>query len=163
MGDWLNIKVKTEPSKLKHVQAQLTNFENGPVIKYLFQHLQYISASGADVGRNFIKYHPSVVTKTGEERASRGAGIAGRVDSGEMVNKFRWSGGKIGPGKYKFKVGWLDGTPGYAIFQEQGTKRGVVAMNALGYVTEYMRNEMKLMETGKSVRVKDSTPWAGED
>lgn len=163
MADWIPIRIKTEPNKIKHVQAELNNFKDGPLIKYMFQQMQSLAASAADVGRNYMKYNPAVFTRTGEERAARGAGIPGRSDSGDMIAKFTWSGRKVSNGKYQFKVGWVSGTPGYAIFQELGTKRGVQAMNALGFTTEFLRRELKLMEYSKSMKVRNAAPWDGED
>ena len=67
-----------------------------------------------------------------------------------MVNSIKWSGKKVAPHKYEFTVGWLDGTPGYSVFQEYGTKNGVAAMNSLQYTADFMRLELKHMGASPS-------------
>lgn len=160
MTDWLPIRIKTEPAKMKHVQARIEGFPEQAVEKFLFQRLQSITAMGADVMRNYIKYERRLVTKTGLARVAKGGKYATRVDSERMVDSVKWEGRKVG-NKYKFRFGWIDGEPGYSIFQEHGTSNGVVGMESLAYAMEFVRRELHLLETTRSAyKTTKASPWS---
>ena len=162
--DWMPIRIKTEPAKTQYVKNRIMGFPDEAVGKFYFQQLQSVSASAVDVMKNFITYDRSVWTETGLRRASRRGGYKGRNDTGEMVSRITWRGAKVGPHKYKFEFGWLDGEPGYAIFQEQGTKSGVKAMNSLAYAMEFARQELRLMgQNPKAFRGTRASQWKGND
>jgi hypothetical protein len=137
--NWFEIRVKTEPSAMKNVVSRIEGFQKEAADKYFFQMLQSISAAAADVGRQYIA-SAKVSTPTGEA-----AGRKGRIKSGDMQAGFKNDGGhKTGDGKYEFHFGWNDGTPGYSIFQELGTKNGITAMHALQYARQFAAAELKL-------------------
>lgn len=162
--DWLPIRIKTEGNKKHYVKNRIMGFPDEAFGKYYFQQMQSIVASGVDVMRNFITYDRSVWTETGIRRATQRGGYKGRNDTGKMVNAISWTGGKVEKHKYKFELGWLDGEPGYSIFQEQGTKNGVQAMNSLAYVMEFMRQELKLMgQNPRAFRGTRASQWRGND
>jgi len=140
MADWAAIRVQTEPDKLKYVSQKLSAYTTDYIGKYYFQKLQQVAALAADVGRNYIEYSPSVRTPTGEAR-----GAKGRVLTGEMRDNFKASVVSIqARTKYSVTLGWLDGRPGYAIFQELGTSNGIKAMGAVRFTAEFFRLEMQL-------------------
>jgi len=158
--DWIRIRVKTEPAKMKYVKGRIEGFGEEAMGKFFFQQLQSMTASGVDVMKNFISSHPSVRTRSGAERKARGGNGPGRVDTGLMKDSITWKGYKISKRRYRFEFGWLDGTPGYAIFQEQGTKNGVKAMNSIAYATAFMRNELQLLGQSRSAtRLVRNTQW----
>lgn len=143
--DWLPIRIQTEPSKRQAVKSRIMGYPAEAMEKYFFQRLQSVTASAVDVMKNYITYDKRVFTETGLRRSAAGRGYAGRVDTGNMVDAISWRGQKISNEKYKFEFGWLDGTPGYSIFQEHGTKNGVAAMNSLAFATEFARAELRLL------------------
>lgn len=161
MPDWIKIRVKTEPAKMKYTKGRIQGFASEAMGKYFFQQLQGMTASGADVMRNFISSHPSVRTRTGAERKARGGNGPGRVDTGLMKDSIKWRYvGKGANGNYRFEFGWINGTPGYAIFQEQGTKNGVRAMNSIAYATAFMRNELQLLgQSRRATRLTRNAQW----
>lgn len=147
--NWLPIRIKTEQAKMKHVVGTIEGFPKEVTQKYYFQALQSIAASAADIMRNYIRYSPVIATKTGKGDTPPRA--KGRNKTGNMADHVKWRLVESERGKrYKFNVGWIDGEPGYAIFQEQGTKNGVVGMNAIGYATDFVKQELKLLETNPS-------------
>lgn len=75
-----------------------------------------------------IEILESAVTRTGEERASRG-GHPGRIDSGTMRDAIS-SGIYETGGRVEGEWGWLDEVLDYFGYQEEGTGR-IGAMNAL--------------------------------
>jgi hypothetical protein len=152
--NWLGIRVKTEPAKMRYVQGRIAGFPEEAIQKYYFQALQQLAAETVDVMKNYIEYSPDVRTPTGEAR-----GAKGRVKSGEMRDAIKWSGRKVGK-VYRFEIGWLDGRPGYAIFQEQGTKNGVKAMESIAYALEFARREVQMMgENPRAMRTRRNDRW----
>lgn len=135
--DWLGIRIKTEPQNIKYVKGRIEGYPQEAFQKYFFQALQSMASQGVDVMRTYIETYSWYDSKGNKRR--------GRVDTGFMRDSVKWSGRKLENGNYRFEFGWLEGKPGYAIFQEQGTKNGVQAMNAIAYATEFMRNELRLM------------------
>ena len=150
---WIDIKIKTEPQNMKYVSNRILGYPEQVLEKYYFQFLQYLAATGAEIGRNYIG-STAVSTPTGQ-----GEGREGRVKTGEMQKNFKWSARKEGK-KYIVDVGWINAVPGYSIFQEQGTKNGIVGMNAIGYVTDWMRSELKFYDGfRKGTRVRTPAEW----
>ena len=49
---------------------------------------------------------------------------------------------------FKFEMGWLRGMPGYTLFQEYGTRNGIVAMGAIAFGRD-MLNEAVLANLAK--------------
>lgn len=155
MSKWVKVRIKTEPAKMRFVQSRVMGYPEEATQKYFFQAMQSVTASAADIMRNYIEYQAGKTTKTGRK---------GRVVSGAMRDGVKWTGEKLAGGKYRFRFGWINGTPGYAIFQEQGTKNGIVAMNALGYATEFLRNELRLLgHSRKSFRATAASRWKVEE
>lgn len=119
---------------MRFVQARLAGFPEEVVMPRYFQFLQREVANAAEIMRSYIEGH-----NFGDKNGP------GRVKTGKMRDSVKWEGRKDGKGIYRFRLGWLDGTPGYAIFQEQGTRNGVIAMNALGYTMDFLRTEIRLL------------------
>lgn len=156
--NWVPIRLKTERAKMKHVQARVTGWADEVIQKGYFPWLQQLMAAAADVGREYIG-SAAVSTRTGQREGRRG-----RVKTGEMQKGFTWNyGEKVKDGdKYRFRVGWINGTPGYSIFQEHGVQGGVVGMNAIGYVTEFLRTEIRVSDfkfSKSATRVRTSSAW----
>lgn len=163
MPDWIPIRIRTERGKMMHMKNRIMGYPEEAMTKYYFQQLQSITASAADVMKNFIEYDRSVRTPTGEARKARGGNGPGRKDTGTMINGITWRGEKISDAKYKFEFGWLNGEPGYAIFQEHGTKNGVRAMHALEYAAQFARTELGFLgNSNKAVRVSRAARWRQE-
>ena len=142
--DWFNIRIKTEPSRMEQVKSTIEGFPKEVMQKYYFQTLQSISASAADIMRHYIKSDPGLATEASKNRTPPG----GRNKTGKMWESVKWKLVESQKGTYyKFEIGWLDGTPGYAIFQEHGTRTGVKAMNSIDYTMNFTRTELKLLET----------------
>lgn len=157
MTDWLPIRIKTEPAKLRYVKSRIMGYPEEAMGKYFFQQLQMVTASAADVMKNFIMQDKN--TKKYET-----TGVKGRRKTGAMIDAITWRGSKIGKGKYRFEFGWLDGRPGYAIFQEQGTKNGVRALNSLDYATNFAKQELRLLgQNPAAFRATRASRWGGRD
>lgn len=155
--NWFDIRIKTEQSAIKNVTSRIEGFPKEAMDKYFFQILQSIGAAAADVGREYIA-SAKVSTKTGEAQ-----GRKGRVKSGDMKAGFKFDGGhKVSDTKYEFYFGWIDGTPGYSIFQELGTKNGIVAMHALQYARQFAASELKLVSNSASAAKFHASPTSFE-
>lgn len=148
---WIQIRIKTEPRFINAVRANIETLPDELFVKYYYQKLAGIGARSANRMRRTIL---ASTTRTGERRVKKGTGIAGRVSgktpAGQksMYDSIGWHITKHGKNHYTLQVGWLDGTPGYAIFQEQGTSNGVAAMHALRDATEYARSEIAKLSRG---------------
>ena len=150
MANWGKARVATEPGKMKYVQGQVEGFAEKALGPYFFQFMQKMMPEAVDVMRNYLEARPNW-TPTGEKRKAMGGNGPGRVDTGTMRDAISWKQIPTGvKGYYKFRVGWVNSEPGYAIFQEQGTKSGVKAMNSIGYTTEWLRQEVELLGRGRS-------------
>lgn len=94
-----------------------------------FNFMQKLSAEAYRETKTYIK--DLATTPTGIRRGSP----RGRYDTGAMYDAFigTLGGGTTAGGKYKFRfeLGWLNGQPGYTLFQEYGTAGGVKGMEAL--------------------------------
>lgn len=142
MSRWLDIRVKTEQRHIDSVVSTIESLPDEIFVKYYYQKLRGIAARGARTIRHIIDTDTN--TKNFEERGKVGRNGA----TGRMRDGVGWEVKKIGQHHYTFRVGWLDGTPGYAIFQEQGTKRGVQAMNAIAQAQEQMLSEIRQLTSG---------------
>jgi len=161
MPDWIPIRIRTESANMNKVVARIEGYPEEATQKYFFQALQSISASAADVMRSYIESNPAVFTPTGEARKASGGNGPGRVKTGAMRDAVKWRGGKDGKNKYSFQFGWIDGAPGYSVFQEYGTKNGVTAMNAIQYTADFVRRELRLLGNAPtSYKVRNAGRWS---
>lgn len=150
MADWGAVKMGTEQSKLKYVQSLIEGYAEKSIGPRFFQFMQSMMPEAVDVMKNYLNERPNW-TETGQKRKSAGGNGPGRVDTGTMRDAISWKQIPTGrKGYYRFRVGWITGEPGYAIFQEQGTKNGVKAMNAIGYTNEWLRAEIALLGRGSN-------------
>lgn len=163
MANWGSARVKTEQSKMKYVQGLIEGYAEKAIGPYFFQYLQSMMPEAVDVMQQYLNERPNW-TETGIKRRAMGGNGPGRVKSGDMQRAISWRQIPTGrKGYYKFQVGWVNGEPGYAIFQEQGTKNGIKAMNAIGYTTEWLRNEIALMGRGNRAIRTTTARWKTED
>lgn len=98
----------------------------------------------ANNGRDYVRYTIlASSTKTGEERAGAGGGSSGRYVTGALFDAVR---ADVAANKDSFtaRVGWTDGTPEYAIFQEYGT-RTIEGMNSIVLAREYMLSAIQAL------------------
>lgn len=144
---WLDVRTKYEPSAMKHAVASIYGHPDQVMEKYYFQKLQQIVAAGADIQREYLNSRPNY-TKTGQKRKAAGGNGPGRIDTGTMKDGIKWSSQKTAKGRYDFKFGWINGTPGYSIFQEYGTANGIQGMGSLAYALEFVRKEIKYLNNG---------------
>lgn len=148
----MNIRVKTEASKFNAVRSKIEGWPKEVAQDIYFPALERIAQEGVDFIRFIIL---SATTMTGAQRANAGGNGPGRVDSGKMYEKVNYRARKRANNGFSLFVGWTNGTPGYAIFQENGTKNGVVGMEALRQAQQYMYSEaVKLANGGKVNRTK---------
>lgn len=151
MANWIDIRVQTEQAKIKYVKSEIEGFAEKAIGPYFFQFMQSMMPEAVDVMQSYIRYQAGKTTKTGKP---------GRVETGEMWEQVTWR--QIPTGKkgfYRFELGWLNGTPGYAIFQEQGTRNGVVAMDSIGFTTMWLRSELKLLGRGTDALKFSNARW----
>jgi hypothetical protein len=92
-------------------------------------------------------------TKTGEERAARGGGAPGRIDTGDMFNDVKSTTVKEG-GIITGKFGWIFRPQDYYATQDNTPYSGKPPMHALlqGYVVAVeaaTRRLIDLLRTGK--------------
>lgn len=94
------------------------------------------------------------------EAPNRTKGEPGRYDTGTM-HKMVWANlVKNNDKSYSANVGWLAGKPGYAIFQEYGTRTGLVGMDALRQAQDFMFEEIRALNAGgRSYRTKTGWDW----
>lgn len=143
--DWFNIRVKTEASAFNAVRNKIMGWPEEVAKEVYWPMLQQV---GRD-GRDFIRYIIlDSTTPTGEERARRGGNGPGRVNTGNMYNAVSSRARERKDG-FSLFVGWADGRPGYSIFQELGTRNGVVGMNAIQQAEEFMLSQLRAMAAGR--------------
>lgn len=148
MGKWMDIRVKTEVSKFNAVRSKIEGWPKEVAQDIYFPALEQIAKDGVDFMRFIII---SATTMTGAQRAAAGGNGPGRVDSGKMYDKVNYRARKRAKNGFSLFVGWVDGQPGYAIFQENGTKNGVIGMEALRQTQEYMYAEVVKLANGGRV------------
>jgi hypothetical protein len=146
---WLVIRTKTEGDNFNAVRSRILTWNNDVAIPYYQQKLRGVASRGAKLIRQIII---DSTTPTGEQRKEAGGNGPGRINSKDMYNAVGWKvSAKQARKNYSLRVGWVDGRPGYAIFQEHGTRNGVAAMNAIQQAQEQMLTEIRAMSNGKIV------------
>lgn len=141
---WFEIRTKTEAPAFNAVRAQITGWPEKVFEDVYRPALQEIARDGVAYMRQIID---DSTTPTGEARASRG-GAPGRVATGYMRKMVQSRVRTVAKGGVSIFVGWVYGKPGYAIFQELGTKNGIQAMNAIGQTYEYMYSRVRALSKG---------------
>lgn len=126
--------------QLKVLETSLVTTVRDVEIPQYFQQLQSIAADAVALARIQIKL---ATTETGR---ARGKGSAGRVETGKFIEGIKWEGRRRGKGLYEIRIGWLDGQPDWATYQELGFKhRGgmyVTGADALGTAQRYFEAEL---------------------
>lgn len=140
---WLDISIKTEAKEFDSVRSKIMGWPEEVLKDVYWPQIQEIGRDGAEFMKEIIGSTENN-TPTGEAR-----GQDGRVKSGLMRDSVASRARERVKG-YSLFVGWITGKPGYSIFQEQGTKNGIVAMNAVGQTQEYMLYRLKALK-GKHV------------
>lgn len=154
--EWASIRTKTEAKAFDAVRARILGYPEKVAEEVYWPALQSIASEGVTTIRQIIL---SSTTPTGEARAAKG-GKPGRYDTGNMFKNVRMRLRKRAKGFTAF-VGWIEGKPGYAIFQEMGTKNGVRAMEAI--VTARQEMYSKIQALGKGRYSAPNNPQLGED
>lgn len=142
---WLNLRVKVPAKDLDAVRSKIRGWPEEVAREVYWPALQQIAANGAEYIRFIILASD---TKTGEKRVAAGGPGPGRVDTGEMFDNVGYR-NRVTAGGFSSFVGWINGRPGYAIFQELGTQGGIKAMNAIGQAQEYMLSEIRALAKGQ--------------
>ena len=141
-GQFISINEK----RLKDAQVSIQNLKatieasDKVAVSASGRFFQKMQSRSADVLRETKDYIRHVaVTETGRKRGKN----KGRYESGDMHDNFigtRGSGTKITRSgksvRFFFELGWLEGMPNYTLFQEFGTRNGIVGMNALARARE---------------------------
>lgn len=140
----------------KKLAAHVARLPNEILVKHYYREVQRIAFQAR---RIMLQVIDESVTEKGLKRQQRG-GKPGREDTGNM-RKLVWARVfKAQNGALVAQVGWLTGRPGYAIFQEYGTRGGIVAMGALQKAGDYIEQEMdKLGRGGYKYRRKNEWDW----
>lgn len=133
--------------QIKTFEAGLITTVKDVEIPRYFQRLQSIAADATELGRIQIKL---ATTITGKKRAAQGSGSPGRIESGSFHSKLKWEANRRGKGLYEVRIGWLDGEPDWATYQELGfTHRSgmyVVGADALGAARRYAALEIEKLK-----------------
>lgn len=156
---WANIRNQaTSQRQMKAMIAQVTAIPRDLIEKKYFAAMTSIAWDARKLIQEIIlESH----TETGKERVRSGRGSeAGRYETGAMYNAVWANVRKAGKGgmSYSAQVGWLAGTPGYAVFQEQGTKSGIKGMRALETASQYIEDELRKLARGGRIYSRD-TRW----
>lgn len=144
-NSWLNLRVKVPANQLDTVRSKIRGWPEEVAREVYWPALQQIAASGAEYIRFIIL---ASETETGKRRAAAGGSGPGRVDTGDMFDQVGYR-NRVTAGGFSSFVGWVNGRPGYATFQELGTKNGVKAMNAIGQAQEYMLSQIRALAKGQ--------------
>lgn len=147
MPNWFDIRIKTEGTSFDAIRTIIRAWPDTVFDDTYAPALEKIAESGVEFMRFVIL---DSATETGIARAGAGGNGPGRVDTGTMFDSVT---SKINANKGHFAalVGWLNGTPGYAIFQELGTSHGIEGMGALIQAREYMLSQIQALgNTGKT-------------
>lgn len=117
------------------------------IMPYYFQKLQSITFRAHQIGQETIK---AATTPTGAARAAAGGNGPGRVDSGEFLAGFTLDSGRKFGKIYEFNIGWLNGTPRWASYQEMGFKHRsgaiVTGAEARAAAARYINNEIEKLK-----------------
>ncbi len=142
---------------LYQMAARISRAPEEIFVKYYYQKVQKIAFEARRIILNTID---ESVTAKGIARARNG-GKSGREVSGKMKKGVWARAYKASANRYRAEVGWLDGRPGYAIFQEHGTRNGIVAMDSLRKAGDYIEAEMdKLGRGGYKYRRDTNWDWS---
>lgn len=138
---WVDIRTsaryKTEFDKLKTHVTRLP----GEVMKGYYAEVRDIAWKIVYETRQYIL--DDTRTKKYQE-----TGEKGRIDTGKMVASFWTHVDAYSEKGYKVNLGYLAGKPGYAIFQEYGTRQGLVGVEALRFARDRLDEELRKMRGG---------------
>lgn len=154
---WRFIRIAGDAKQAGGIYNMAARISRAPeeiFVKYYYQQIQKIVFQAR---RIMLRIIDESVTEKGLQRSRKG-GNPGRVDTGTMRDKVWARAYKASNNRYRAEVGWLDGRPGYAIFQEQGTRNGIVAMNALREAGDYIEAEMDKLGRG-GYKYRRNTDW----
>lgn len=129
--------------EIEDLKVTIESHMDEVVMPHYFQKMQSITYYAYQIGKQQIR---EAVTMTGRRRAAKGLGEPGRVETGKFIDGFTLDPGQRVGKTYEFNIGWLDGAPEWASYQELGfIHRGgmiVTGADALGAATRYIENEM---------------------
>lgn len=157
MSNWLGIKVKTEAAEFNKVRTKILGWPEEVAKNVYWPELEKIGREGVALIRQIIL---TSETTTGRERARRGGDGPGRVKTRKMYNSVTSRARERQGNAFSLFVGWIRGEPGYAIFQEQGTRTGIAAMNAVGQAEVYMLERLRAVAKGRFSGSYET--WDGE-
>lgn len=145
MPDWFKLRIKAPARDFDAVRAKIMGWPEEVAREVYWPQMEAIAQEAREYIRFIILQKE---TATGQARAAQGGNGPGRVKTGKMFDLVR---ARVRARKQGFSafVGWLDGKPGYAVFQELGTKNGVEAMEAIHSAREYMLSQMKALQAGR--------------
>lgn len=143
----LNLNADKVTKQLRALDVGLATTIKEVKIPNYFQQLQKIAAAATELGRIQIKL---ATTDTGKKRAAAGGRGPGRIDSGKFYEKLKWKATRVDKGAYFIRIGWLDGEPDWAAYQELGfTHRSgmfVTGADALGAARRYAELEIEKLK-----------------
>lgn len=165
---WIHIRISGDSQNggLKKMAARITRAPEEIFVKNYYQAVLKIVFQARQLMRQIIR---ESTTPTGAERAAKGKGESGRIDTAKMIDAVWARVSKPSKDKYRAEVGWLTGRPGYAIFQEYGTRNGIKGMGALQQASDYIAREMDKLGKGGSKYTRNvqwdwkSTPGEAPD
>lgn len=148
---WLDIRVKTEARNLNAVRSRIEAWPDEVAQDIYYPAIKAIAGEGLTYMRGLIEHsrtNPSGGRKNGSYTVRGGSGQYARKRSGDMLRGTRVE-NRQGKKSLVSTVGWVRGQPGYAVFQEFGTKNGIVAMDSISQTTEYMRGLLQALAKGR--------------
>ncbi len=161
MADWLSIRVKAPARDFEKIRTKITGWPDEVMVKVYLPQIRAIAAQGRDYIRMIID---KSTTETGIARANAGGNGPGRVDTGDMRRAVGSRTEERAGNKFAMFIGWVGngaklsrrggdrsttGSPGYAIFQEHGTKNGVEGMEAIGQAEVFVITKLRALASGK--------------
>lgn len=136
--EWTGIRMYAKGSRALDAVSQTLKLIPDTITDELYDQLGEICKRAQQIARERIQSMPN---KTKED---------GRVKTGAMLRGLTYERRKY-KGYVYIRFGWLNG-PGYSLFQEWGTRRGLIGMNALMEAYNYLETEVaKLDITYKNV------------
>lgn len=136
--------------QLKQLNTNVTTSVKDVHIPRYFQELQSIVAKATELARIQIKM---ATTETGKKRAAKSGGLPGRIESKKFYDNLKWEVKSQDKGVYKIRIGWFDGEPDWATYQELGfTHRSgmyVAGADALGEASRYIELEIEKLKRRK--------------
>lgn len=152
---WMSIRISGDGKEIEKLAAAVVRKPEEIMVKYYFQQVQRIVF---EARRLMLEIITRAETETGKLRAARGGNGPGRIKTKKMIDAVWARAYKNGSGGVVGTVGWLNGRPGYAIFQEHGTRTGIVAMDALRQAGDYIEREMDKLGKG-GFKYRRNTDW----